>query len=114
MLQSFNYAVTQALRHEVESGMIHYEDLPRMEQWAQFWYSWVTAAFLNAYLETAGKDSFLPKTQQELRALLDAYLLEEVIYGLGYDLNYRPDWVEISLQRVLQLLGIATASVAVV
>ena len=105
MLQSFNYAVTQALRHEVESGMIHFEELPRMEQWAQFWYSWVTAAFLNAYLETASQDSFLPKTQQELQALLDAYLLEEVIYGLGYDLNHRPDWVEISLQRVLQLLN---------
>jgi maltose alpha-D-glucosyltransferase/alpha-amylase len=35
--------------------------------------------------------------------LLDSYLLEKVIYELGYELNNRPDWVEIPLRRILQL-----------
>jgi maltose alpha-D-glucosyltransferase/alpha-amylase len=35
--------------------------------------------------------------------LLDAYVLEKVIYELGYELNNRPDWVEIPLRRILQL-----------
>ncbi len=104
MLQSFNYAVEQALRTEVDSGIIHSEDLQVMEQWAQFWYGWVSAAFLNAYLLTAADATFLPKSTQELQVLLDAYLLEKAIYELGYELNNRPDWVEIPLQRILQLL----------
>ena len=104
MLQSFNYAASVGLRNEVETGMLRSDNLPLMEQWAQYWYSWVSAAFLNSYLEIASKDSFLPKTKAELQVLLNAYLLEKVISGLGYDLNNRPEWVEITLQRILQLL----------
>ncbi len=103
MLQSFNYAASMALRNEVESGMIRPDNFPIMEQWAQFWYRWVSAAFLNAYLTTASKDAFLPQTKAELQVLLDAYLLEKVIYELGYELNNRPTWVDIPLRRILQL-----------
>ncbi|HEY9707811.1 MAG TPA: putative maltokinase, partial [Oculatellaceae cyanobacterium] len=108
MLQSFNHAATQALRNEVESGMLRPESLPVMEQWTQFWYCWVSAAFLNSYLEVASQDSFLPKTTSELQVLLDAYLLEKVIYELGYELNHRPDWVEVPLRRILQLQNFAS------
>jgi maltose alpha-D-glucosyltransferase/alpha-amylase len=108
MLQSFNYAARMALRDEIESGMTSPEHLPLMEQWAQLWYSWVSAAFLNSYLATASKGSFLPQTRAELQVLLDGYVLEKVIYELGYELNNRPDWVEIPLRRILQLLEIST------
>ncbi len=104
MLQSFNYAVNLALRKEVENGMIRPENLTVMEQWAQFWYGWVASAFLNSYLLTAADATFLPKTSQELQVLLNAYLLEKAVYELGYELNNRPDWAEIPLQRILQLL----------
>jgi len=104
MLQSFNYAVNQALRNEVDTGMIRPESLPTMEQWAQFWYGWVASAFLNSYLLTTTDATFLPKSSQELQVLLDAYLLEKAVYELGYELNNRPDWAEIPLQRILQLL----------
>ncbi len=106
ILQSFHNAATHALRNEVESGMLRRESLLLTEQWAQFWYSWVSAAFLNSYLTTASHDSFLPKTRTELQVLLDSYLLEQVIADLGDKLNYQPDWVDIPLQRILQLQGI--------
>jgi maltose alpha-D-glucosyltransferase / alpha-amylase len=103
MLQSFNYAANIALRDEIESGMIRPENIPLMEQWAQFWDSWVSAAFLNSYLAIASQDSFLPKTKAELELLLDSYVLEKAISELGYKLNHRPDLLEISLKRLLQL-----------
>lgn len=102
MLQSFNYAAIQALNNEVENGTINSEDLPLMQQWAEFWYYWVSATFLNSYLKTASQDSFLPKSKAELQVLLDAYLLEKLIYDLGYELKNRPNWVGIPLQRLLQ------------
>ncbi|MBW4574512.1 MAG: maltose alpha-D-glucosyltransferase [Aphanothece sp. CMT-3BRIN-NPC111] len=104
MLQSFNYAVTVALRNELENGMIRPETLPVMEEWAQFWFASVSTAFLNTYRATADNASFIPNTQYELQVLLDAYVLEKVVYELGYELNNRPDWVHIPLQRILQLL----------
>ena len=104
MLQSFNYAVTVALRNEVDSGMIRPESLTEMEQWAQFWFACVSTAFLKSYLETAENAAFLPQSHQELQVLLDAYVLEKAVYELGYELNNRPEWAGIPLERILELL----------
>lgn len=104
MLQSFNYAITLGFSRELENGLIRPDNLPVMEQWSQYWYSWVTASFMNSYLATADGAAFIPKTEQELQVLLDAYLFEKSIYELGYELNNRPDWVSIPLKRILQLL----------
>jgi len=103
MLLSFNYAVTEARRSEIEKGMIRSENLPVMEAWSKFWYTWVSVTFLNSYLETAGKHSFLPNTKAELQLLLDFYLLEKIISALGDELNHHIDWVEIPLQLILEL-----------
>ncbi|MEQ9667337.1 maltose alpha-D-glucosyltransferase [Coleofasciculus sp. G2-EDA-02] len=104
MLQSFHYAITLGLRNEIESGMIRPDNLSVMEQWSSFWYSWVSDTFLKTYLSTGAGRSFIPQTTQELQVLLDAYLFEKSIYELGYELNNRPKWVDIPLQRILQLL----------
>jgi maltose alpha-D-glucosyltransferase/alpha-amylase len=104
MLQSFNYAVTLALRNEVESGMIRPENLQEMQQWASVWHRWVSLTFVNSYLATVGDANFLPKSIPELQVLLDAYILEKAVSELAYELNYRLDWAEIPLQRILQLL----------
>ncbi|MGJ3253518.1 MAG: maltose alpha-D-glucosyltransferase [Elainellaceae cyanobacterium] len=104
MLQSFMYAAEIALRSEVESGMLNPDHMPLMRQWTQFWQRWVSAVFLKRYLAVVGHDSFLPRTQQELDVLLNAYLLERMIYSLSYELDNRPERVEISLRQLLQTL----------
>ncbi|MBE9093405.1 maltose alpha-D-glucosyltransferase [Tychonema sp. LEGE 07203] len=106
MLQSFNYAVTMALRNEVESGMIRPENLSEMQQWANVWHRWVSLTFLKSYLSTAADASFLPKSVPELEVLLNAYILEKAVSELSDELQYRLDWAEIPLQRILQLLHI--------
>ncbi|WP_066380142.1 maltose alpha-D-glucosyltransferase [Anabaena sp. CA = ATCC 33047] len=104
MLVSFQYAVTQALRQEIASGMIVPENQPVMAQWAQMWYTWVSKAFLNSYLATASQDTFLPKSTAELQVLLTTSVLEKLIDTLDSELKHRPDWVEVPLQLILQLL----------
>ena len=106
MLQSFYYASRVALRNEEESGIIRPENLPLMEQWASFFYAWAAVAFLKQYIKTADGAAFIPKDYQELQVLLDAFLLEKTVYELGYEMNNRPDWVDIPLQRTLELLNI--------
>ncbi len=104
MLRSFHYAAHTALFREVESGIVHPEEVPAMQRWARLWYSWVSATFLKAYLETSGQAPYIPQTREEMHTLLNAYLMDKAVYELGYELNNRPTWVRIPLWGILQLL----------
>jgi maltose alpha-D-glucosyltransferase / alpha-amylase len=103
MLRSFHYVSYAALFGHVPG--IRPEDFPALEPWAQFWYTWVSHAFLKAYLAVAKEEPFLPRDPIELQVLLDTYLLEKAVYELGYELNNRPEWVKVPLQGLLQLLS---------
>ncbi len=105
MLRSFHYAAYAAMFSETARAVMDQrEDLAGIEQWTDAWHLWVSAAFLKEYLAVAADAPILPRTRQELQALLDAYLLEKAIYELVYELNNRPDWVRIPLQGIMQLL----------
>ncbi|MBI2304763.1 MAG: maltose alpha-D-glucosyltransferase [Chloroflexi bacterium] len=103
MIRSFHYAVCAAL--SVQSlPSLRPEDLPVLEPWAQQWYFWVSATFLGAYLATMKNASLLPQNPEELKVLLEAYLLEKAVYEMGYELNNRPSWIRVPLEGILQLL----------
>lgn len=104
MLRSFHYAAWSAFFSQKESGLIRTEDHSFLESSAHFWCLWVSVAFLKAYLEVATQGNFIPKSRRELQVLLEIYLLEKVIYELGYELNNRPGWATIPLQGIQQLL----------
>jgi maltose alpha-D-glucosyltransferase/alpha-amylase len=76
-----------------------------MENWADFWYNHVSAAYYRSYLHTTDGQAFMPQTREESHSLLNAFLLEKAVYELGYELNHRPRWVAIPLLGVLKLLG---------
>jgi maltose alpha-D-glucosyltransferase/alpha-amylase len=100
MLRSFDYAAVSALK----SGGIRAEDLPTLEPWARFWNLWVSVVFLKSYLAVAHEGGFLPKSKDEMKTLLDLYVLEKAIYELGYELNNRPDWVGVPIQGILEII----------
>ena len=106
MLRSFHYAAYSVLFAREGDTPIRPEDSNRLENWARFWKSWVGATFLKSYLAVASAagQGFLPKTGEELQALLRAYLLEKAVYELEYELNNRPDWVKIPLRGIHQIL----------
>ena len=95
MIRSFHYAAHCALP----------TDSAGLQPWAEFWYAWISAIYLLAYLATASTENILPASDQELELLLDTFLLEKAMYELGYELNHRPDWVRIPLRGIAQLLG---------
>jgi len=105
MLRSFHYAAYSALFAQEARGMIRHGDWAYLESWATFWCIWVSANFLNAYLEVGRQGEFLPETREDLQLLLEVFLLEKAIYELGYEINNRPDWVRIPIQGILQLLN---------
>jgi maltose alpha-D-glucosyltransferase/alpha-amylase len=110
MMRSFHYVMWNALlgkqsgRGQI-SGVIRPEDLATLERWARPWYLSVSAAYLREYLEVAGPGGFLPMSSDEIRSLLQLYLLEKAVAELGQELLYRRDWVGIPLRGVLEILN---------
>ncbi|HSL04931.1 MAG TPA: putative maltokinase [Nitrospiraceae bacterium] len=103
MLRSFNYAPYATLLRQ-QPDWFAADTRARFEPWIRFWHSWVSVAFLKAYLGIAERASFWPGTQAEFHVLLDAHLLEKAVYEIGYELNNRPDWVRIPVRGVLDIL----------
>ena len=105
MMRSFHYALSSSMRSEAERGVRGWRDKPELNRWAEYWYVWVAAAYLKAYLERAGAAPFLPQTKDEVRLLLDTFLLEKAVYEMSYELNNRPDWLHIPIGGILSLIG---------
>jgi maltose alpha-D-glucosyltransferase/alpha-amylase len=88
MLRSFSYVVAVFHRD-------HPEAESRLKEREQI--------FQKLYL-----DSYLLSRSKELtattRTMLKAYLLEKALYELEYELNHRPQWTDIPLRGILEIL----------
>jgi maltose alpha-D-glucosyltransferase/alpha-amylase len=98
MLRSFDYALEVTLLQQEP------QDQERLKPWALKWLDLVTTAFLEGYRSAAAGASFLPSTEEEFDALLTLFLLDKAIYEIGYELNYRPDFLPIPLSAVNRLV----------
>jgi maltose alpha-D-glucosyltransferase / alpha-amylase len=107
MLRSFQYATASALRFQLERGAVTAErtGYEELRGWLAYWHRWSSAAFLRGYLEAADGQPFLPSDPEHTAILLDAFLLEKAIYELGYEMNNRPEWVDIPLTGIAEVLG---------
>lgn len=104
MLRSFDYVCYSALADRISGTVLGPEESARLQGWMRFWTAWTSATFLKSYLAVAKGHSFVPQQPENTQTLLDVYLLEKVLYELGYELNNRPDWARIPLRGMLQLL----------
>ena len=102
MIRSFHYAAYGSLTTPIGPS-IRPEDVPVLEPWTRFWYTWTAATFLRGYFSVAGDEAFVPQERAELEILLEGLLIDKATYELAYELNNRPDWVTIPIRGILQL-----------
>ncbi len=102
MIRSFHYAIYNVL---LQNTSFEFEDKNALEPWAELLYQTLKNTFLEAYLATVKEASFIPKNEETLVILLKAYLLDKSIYELSYELNNRPDWIEIPIKGIKQILS---------
>jgi maltose alpha-D-glucosyltransferase/alpha-amylase len=102
VLRSFHYAA-----HAATTGDHAAHVLPHVTStiadWAQFWATWVSAAFLRGYLDAARPGNLLPETDSLLESLLTAFLLQKAFRELRHELLHRPDMAGVPLDGILQL-----------
>jgi maltose alpha-D-glucosyltransferase/alpha-amylase len=104
MLRSFHYASSAARFGLVPAVNLEPEAVDSLEPWVKFWYLNSASSFLKGYFAAADHASFIPKSKEQLRLLMDVFLLEKAIYEISYELNNRPEWLIIPLQGILDLI----------
>jgi maltose alpha-D-glucosyltransferase/alpha-amylase len=104
MVRSFQYAAYAALFGQVPGVSIEPGNDDKVKQWAALWSDTVIAEYLKSYFETADRGSFVPADRAEQKRVLDAFLLHKALYEVGYELNNRPDWVQIPLRGILSIV----------
>jgi trehalose synthase-fused probable maltokinase len=90
MLRSFAYAASA-------SRILH--DTPAPEGWEDD----VRATFLEGYMATVDQ-RLLPPGHAAVERLIAVFELEKAVYELRYELNNRPDWVQIPVAGIARLL----------
>ncbi|PIQ87003.1 MAG: maltose alpha-D-glucosyltransferase [Candidatus Omnitrophica bacterium CG11_big_fil_rev_8_21_14_0_20_45_26] len=110
MIRSFHYAAYTALWTGSE-GRLRAEDIALLEPWAEAWYRLVTSYFLDTYREKMMPADILPKDKNHFRLLLLAHLVDKTFYEVGYELRQRPEWIDIPIQGILDLLYESRSSV---
>ncbi|MFU8796570.1 MAG: putative maltokinase, partial [Dehalococcoidia bacterium] len=103
MIRSFQHAAYSTLLHRSALGL-RPEDLPALEYWVQFWCIWTSSAFLASYLDGVRKARLLPDDAEQMRVLLDAYLLDNAISETSYALVEGPEGLKPPLRGILQIL----------
>ncbi len=111
MLRSFHYAAYAVFFGLVPGITAKSEQSAALEKWADFWSSWAGVFFLSGYLPAASPGGFLPSNVQDLRVLLEVYLLSKALVEMETELHDRPDWAIIPIRGILNLIrGQATQS----
>jgi len=101
MLRSFGYAAAIGLG---AATMRRPEDRERLEPWARYWEHWVSVVFLRAYRGVIRGASLTPSSDEACETLLRTFEIDKALYELGYELNNRPEWVDVPLAGLLRLL----------
>ena len=98
MLRSFHYASVSALRSRAESARAG------LAPWASFWHRAVASSFVRGWLAAVSGTTVVPADPASTRCLLDLYLFEKGIYEVSYEMNNRPEWVDIPLEGLREIL----------
>jgi maltose alpha-D-glucosyltransferase / alpha-amylase len=103
MVRSFHYASGAGLTARRSRAGVAQEGA-RLSVWANWWRTWATVSFLQAYRSTAAGAPFLPADPAAMSHLLRLFLLDKALYEVRYELAHRPAWLRLPLSGVLELI----------
>jgi maltose alpha-D-glucosyltransferase/alpha-amylase len=102
MIRSYYYGVYEGF---LTTGHVGKDEIKNLLPFADIWIHYMSGFFMKAYLETVKDTNLIPKTKEDLKILLQSYLLERALYALEYELNNRPDRIIIPLAMIRDILS---------
>jgi maltose alpha-D-glucosyltransferase / alpha-amylase len=97
MLRSFSYAGRAALLKREATR-------PDGAEAVLAWEREATHYFLEGYAKASEGLASVPADPESFRSTLDLFLLEKALYELRYEIANRPDWIDIPLTGLTELL----------
>ncbi|MFW5994508.1 MAG: maltose alpha-D-glucosyltransferase [Spirochaetia bacterium] len=102
MIRSFHYAAWAGVYSM--TGLSE-NDRELLEHWIDPWYRAVSGVFLESYLHTVEESGLIPTQKSDQQRLLNLFLLEKAVYELGYELDNRPDWIDIPIAGISYIVN---------
>jgi maltose alpha-D-glucosyltransferase / alpha-amylase len=106
MIRSFDYAASTSLRRHKELTSSDGNRGDRERRGANIWSAWLSREFVRDYtlrLRALRPDLVSPDLA-DAELVLRCWVLEKALYEIGYELNSRPDWVDIPLRATISIL----------
>ncbi|MGC8506178.1 MAG: phosphotransferase [Thermoplasmata archaeon] len=96
MLRSLDYAVNFSLKNSAKPELA--------DGYADSLSHRLREVFLQSYLKNSKKGVFLKRNLDVFKDLVSYFSVEKALYELAYELNNRPDWVDIPMKYLLKTL----------
>jgi maltose alpha-D-glucosyltransferase/alpha-amylase len=106
MLRSLHYASYVSVFNIPQGGFpLAMQDIEPLQK---LWYAWTCSTFVSSYLKHSQNMPYMPKNEDEIKMLLDGYILERAFTELQYELNNRPEWIRVPVEAILEIIGSAS------
>jgi maltose alpha-D-glucosyltransferase/alpha-amylase len=101
MLRSFSYASHAALLRREPGATPPEASTVLLAQWE----SDAARFFREGYVRAAEGLASVPADPRVFDSLLELFLAEKALYELRYEIANRPDWIEIPLRGLLEVMN---------
>ena len=99
---SIGYSAAAAL---ARSGKIAHDEHGRIASALARWRDQAAAAFLSAYRDTLPGLKLWPSDPHAADGMLEFFLLEKFFDKMDYELTHRPEWLQVPLIEILNILS---------
>jgi len=103
VVRSFSYAAETARRKVRQEKP---ESYAVMNVYTREWEKDARARFLQGYLESVAGCPSIPADRDVFDRILSLFCLEKALYEFSYELNNRPEWLEIPVNGLTECLGL--------
>lgn len=100
MIRSIYYVVYEGF---LSNTQIRKEELTELLPFADSWAHYITNFLLRGYYDTIQDKPFIPSDQSDRKIMIEAYIIENALHYLNYDLKTRPQKAIIPI-RLIELM----------
>ena len=101
MLRSMHNVVEAVMSRRIA---FRHEELPVLLPWMDLWYYVIGSEYLGAYLERLKGDPLIPQTDEDMKILLECYVLEKGFYELFEALHKDRERIKGPIRSILSIL----------
>jgi maltose alpha-D-glucosyltransferase/alpha-amylase len=101
MMRSYYYAAYEGF---LTTAHVKQEEIIHLLPYADIWVHYMGGFFLRSYFETVKQTDLIPKSNDDLKIMMQYYLMEKALYALEYELINRHHRLVIPFSMIRDIL----------